>query len=129
MIALSKKQKLLSGETHNLWTYQNDKMLVYERSHTVFAFNFHPTRSFNGYFIPVSEEGEYKVILSSDDKKFGGQDRISTTQTYQTEKLPDGRIGFLVYLPSRCAMVLKKKRAAARKKSAEPKAAAKKKAK
>ena len=106
---LAEKQKLFSAEPHNLWIYQADKMMAYERNHVVFAFNFHPNRSFSGYFIPVNEPGEYKVLLTSDNSKYGGQDRVSMAQTYQTETLPDGRVGFLMYLPSRCCAVLKKK--------------------
>lgn len=109
MVKLAEKQKLFSAEPHNLWIYQADKMMAYERNHVVFAFNFHPNRSFSGYFIPVNEPGEYKVLLTSDNSKYGGQDRVSMAQTYQTETLPDGRVGFLIYLPSRCCVVLKKK--------------------
>ena len=84
-------------------------VLAYERIQLTFVFNFLPTASFSGYFIPVSKEGVYQVILSTDDSIYGGQDRISKTYEYHTEKLPDGRVGFLIYLPSRTGMVLKYK--------------------
>ena len=111
MVAAAKRARVLTGKTRNLWTHQGDKVLIYQRGGAVFAFNLHPSASYTGYFVPVPEEGEYRVILSSDEPRYGGQGRISTTQTYQAKKQPDGRIGFQIYLPSRTAVVLKKKRA------------------
>ena len=64
----------------------------------------------------MREEGEYQVLLSSDDGRFGGQNRISTTQVYRAVRQGDGRIGFQIYLPSHTALVLQKK-PARRKKS------------
>ncbi len=108
MVHISKDNKLLEGTPHSLWTHQGDKVLMYEKAGLVFAFNFHPTQSFSGYFMPVSEEGEYQAVLSTDDEVFGGQSRVDKEYIYITEKMPDGRIGFLIYLPSRTAVVLKK---------------------
>lgn len=108
MIALTKQENLLSEQLHNLWLHQDDKVIVYERGAVTFAFNFHPTKSFTGYFIPVTEPGDYQVIMSSDEAVFGGQDRISMDYIYHTEQLSDGRYGFLIYLPSRTACAIKK---------------------
>ncbi|MFR8032973.1 MAG: alpha-amylase family glycosyl hydrolase [Lachnospiraceae bacterium] len=109
MIAMTKKEKTLTAENvHNLWVHQGDKVMVYEKGNDIYVMNFHPNRSFRGYFIPVTEPGEYKVILSTDEKQFGGQERVSKTYVYKTEELPDGRCGFLLYTPSRTAIVLKK---------------------
>ena len=109
MIAMTKKEKTLTAENvHNLWVHQGDKVMVYEKGDDIYVMNFHPNRSFRGYFIPVTEEGEYKVILSTDEKQFGGQDRVSKTYVYKTEQIPDGRHGFLIYTPSRTAIVLKR---------------------
>jgi 1,4-alpha-glucan branching enzyme len=52
--------------------HESDQVLVYERGGCIFAFNFHPTNSQTGLFINAREHGDYKVILSSDDKEFGG---------------------------------------------------------
>ncbi len=109
MIAMTKKEKTLVAENvHNLWVHQGDKVMVYEKGNDIYVMNFHPNRSFRGYFIPVTEPGEYKVILSTDEKQFGGQERVSKTYVYKTEELPDGRCGFLLYTPSRTAIVLKR---------------------
>lgn len=107
MIKMARKTRLLSGKMQNLWTHQSDKVLMYQRAKTVFAFNFDPTHSFDGYFVPVTEKGEYQVLMDTDEFRFGGQGRIGH-QMYTAEKQEDGRIGFRVYLPSRTAIVFKK---------------------
>ena len=105
---MGRKQRILEGKTQSQWIGQEDKTLIYERRGVVFTFNFHPAQSYSGYFVPVKEPGEYRVILSTDDREFGGYDRISTTYVYTAVQQPDGRLGFRVYLPSRTAMVLKR---------------------
>ncbi len=106
MLSTVKRRRILESSPKSLWIGQQEKTLVYERRSTVFAFNFHPTESLTGYFIPVSKPGRYQVILSTDESRFGGHDRISTSYVYTAEQQPDGRLGFPVYLPSRTAMVL-----------------------
>ncbi len=108
MIALLKDEDILNAPTQSTWIQNSDKVLMYLKGDIAFAFNFHPTQSFDGYFVPVKEEGTYQVILSSDDGIFGGYDRIDTDYRYEAKKSADGRIGFLCYLPCRSAMVLKK---------------------
>ena len=107
MIKMARKTRLLSGKMQNLWTHQSDKVLMYQRAKTVFAFNFDPTHSFDGYFVPVTEKGDYQVLMDTDEFQFGGHGRIGH-QIYTAEKQEDGRIGFKVYLPSRTAIVFKK---------------------
>jgi len=59
-------------------------MIVYERSNLIFIFNFHPTESFTDYRVGVDEAGEYRVILSSDEKKFGGFENVSLCSKFVT---------------------------------------------
>lgn len=110
MIKLLKPRRMLALPAVNRWLHQEDKIIIYTKGDTVFIFNFHPTKSFDGYFVPVGKEGTYKVALSSDDKKFGGFARVDTSVEYETVTTPAGWIGFHCYLPSRSAIVLKKKR-------------------
>ena len=98
MIQLLQKERILG-----------DKVMVYTKGNLVFVFNFHPYKSFEGYFIPVAKDGSYKVLLTTDEERFGGHDRVDTKYVYKTETLEDGREGFLCYLPSRSAIVFKKK--------------------
>ena len=109
MIKLLKEGNLLPLSAENRWLHQEDKILIYTKGSTVFIFNFHPSKSFDGYFVPVGEKGTYSVALSSDDAGFGGHSRVDTSVEYETVTTPAGWIGFKCYLPSRTAIVLKKK--------------------
>ena len=108
MLKLLKGERLMSKKPQSQWIDQGDKVLMYTKRKVAFAFNFHPDKSFTSYFLPVEEEGEYKVILSTDDRDFGGFDRIDKSVTYKAERTADGRLGLFCYLPSRCAIVFKK---------------------
>lgn len=108
MVKLLKEEDLLSKEAVNRWMHQDDKILIYTKGDFVFAFNFHPTKSFDGYFVPVGETGNYKTVLSSDDGKFGGFHRVDTAYEYEATTTPADWIGFQCYLPSRSAIVFKK---------------------
>ncbi|KAF4575115.1 alpha-1,4-glucan branching enzyme [Pleurotus pulmonarius] len=90
--------------------HEVDKVVVYERAGLLFVFNFHPSQSFTDYRVGVQEPGEYKIILSSDEKRFGGFDNISLTSTFHTTDLEwHGRKNFIqVYIPSRTCIVLAK---------------------
>jgi 1,4-alpha-glucan branching enzyme len=56
---------------------EEDKVVVYERAGLLFAFNFHPTKSFTDYRVGVDDAGEYGIVLSSDEGRFGGFDNIA----------------------------------------------------
>ena len=109
MVDVAKKNRVLSSRDKQLLLNNTDKTLVYKKGTAYFAFNFHPVNSYDGLFVPVEDEGEYKVILASDNYNFGGHGRIANDYIYTAEKQEDGRIGFKIYLPSRTAVVLKKK--------------------
>ncbi len=109
MIGMLRRERLSSKSSESRWIHDSDKVIIYSKGKEhIFAFNFHPTNSFEGYFVPVLEEGEYKVILSTDDAAFGGSARTDGSYTYKTHKLEDGRVGFFCYLPQRCAIAFKK---------------------
>ncbi len=108
MIALLKDEKILEKQTQNRWMHQDDKVLIYNKGDDVFVFNFHPTKSFDGYFVPVATEGKYQVVLSSDDGTFGGQSRVDKDYVYETMRTEHDWVGFKCYLPNRSAFVLKK---------------------
>lgn len=64
--------------------HEVDKIIVFERAGVLFIFNFHPTNSFSDYRVGVDTPGEYSVILSSDDKDFGGHERIDKSVKHFT---------------------------------------------
>ena len=107
MLAMAKKNRVIGSADKQLALDNTDKTLVYKKGGAYFAFNFHPYQSYDGRFIQVDEEGQYKILMASDDYSFGGQGRI-WHQTYTAQLQEDGKIGFKMYLPSRTAVVFKK---------------------
>ena len=108
MVAAAKKYRVIGGHDKQLLVHNGDNVLAYQKGGATFVFNFDPSRSYDGYLVPVAEEGEYQVILSTDDYCYGGHGRVYH-MTYTAAKQPDGKIGFMMYLPNRTAVVLKKK--------------------
>ena len=106
MVAMAKKYRVIGGKETQLSLDNGAKTVVYQKGGGIFAFNFHPTESYDGMWLTMPEEGEYEVILSTDDFCFGGQGRIYHQRYTTTEK--DGKAGFQLYLPSRTAVMLKK---------------------
>ena len=109
MIFLAKKYRVIGGPDKQLLVHNEDNVLVYQKGGATFAYNFDPNRSYEGYFVPTAEAGDYVVVMSSDDYCYGGHGRIFH-QRYTSTVQPDGRIGFQIYLPSRTAVMLRKSR-------------------
>lgn len=106
MISFAKKARLFKTKPKNPNNDNDKKVMVFERGGKIFAFNFNPTASFEGYFIR-SGEGKYKVIFDTDKREFGGFSRIDENYVYLAQKVGDST-GFKIYLPSRTALVLEK---------------------
>ena len=107
MVKMAKKCKVLRSGDRQLGLDNYKKTVVYQKGEAVFAFNFHPYKSYDGCFLPMPEAGEYEVVMSTDDHCFGGHSRIYH-QTYTTTE-ENGWTGIRLYLPSRTAVVLRKK--------------------
>jgi 1,4-alpha-glucan branching enzyme len=106
---ISDGKVLSSGFANQLNMDGQNKVIVFERNNLIFIFNFHTYRSIFDYKFWVPEKGTYKIILNSDDAKFGGHGRIDTTLQYETTPAQDEKSGFLsLYLTNRTCLVLKK---------------------
>ena len=81
------------------WTslkHEGDKIIVFERAGLLFIFNFHPTNSFTDYRVGVDIAGEYKIVLSSDDKQYGGFENVDVKARFNTTPLEwNGRKNWL----------------------------------
>ncbi len=108
MIAFCKENAILSSKIKNLYIDQNGKVIVYERGKTIIVINFNATTSYEGYVIPINKKGKYAVVLTTDDKEFGGYDRVSKEYVYESQKQSDGSYSFKIYIPARTAICLKK---------------------
>ncbi|MFY9151811.1 MAG: alpha amylase C-terminal domain-containing protein [Prolixibacteraceae bacterium] len=110
MITLVKNSKLIDvPEVYRVYDHKANKLLAYTRGRYLFVFNFHPNQSFVDYGIPV-EASKYKIILSTDDHQFGGQNRIDKQLTYFTHASGglESQHYLPLYLPARTAIVLER---------------------
>ena len=92
-----------------VWEKNDDQILAYHRGQYLFVFNFNPVKSFTDYGIPLGA-GRYRIILSSDNGRFGGQDRIDEHLTYYTVPASGkGSQHYLrLYLPARTAIMMER---------------------
>lgn len=106
MIQLAKDFQILASQhAQQLHLDPDKKILAYERAGLIFVFSFHPTESFSGFAIQVPWPGSYQLILDSDEKEFGGFERLDTSTTFLTNE----NQCVLLYIPNRTMMVLKQK--------------------
>ncbi len=110
MISLLREGDILSQKPCCDRIHNDNKTIIFSKGDYIFAFNFSPANSYDGYFIPAPKEGRYSVVLSSDSDIFGGFNRTDLNYVYSAEKQPDGQTGFQCYLPSRTVTVFKKNR-------------------
>ena len=111
MITLAKERKLLDDPyAVSLWIDPDRKIITFSRGKLLFVFNFHNSYSEPQFFLHAHTvgEGKYRVILSTDEERFGGQKLIDHSVTYYTEYLEGRGLGFNVYSPCRTAMVLER---------------------
>ncbi len=91
---------------HYLTIRQHDHVVSFIRGDLLFIMNFSPNQSWTDYGVPAAA-GSYNVILDSDDKRFGGQNRIDDSTRYFTSPQENGH-QLQVYLPARTGIVLQK---------------------
>ena len=114
MINLQKEYHILDEPyTVRIVENNNDKVLAYSRGDLLFVFNFHPTKSFADYGIPV--KGKYRIILDTDSSEYGGFNRIDRNPLYTSIKKAERHtfsvpFHLFLYIPSRTAIVLKEEK-------------------
>ncbi len=108
MIALTKRHRMFTQRMGDLHLMKDpEKTIVFSRKGLLFAFNFHPEQSLTNVLVPVARDAVYTLELSSDDEKYGGQERIAHMD-YPT-KVFNGQYFVELYLPARTAVVLKER--------------------
>ena len=89
--------------------HEDNKIIAFFRGDLLFVFNFHDSRSYDDYHIPVPP-GRYEMCLNTDDNAFGGQGRLMPGQVHFTlpSKIQGAVVGHFLslYLPTRTALVL-----------------------
>ena len=113
MIALARQEAVLDEKPELFVQDEEKKILIFRRNNCIFALNFHPTSSFADYGFAVPA-GKYEVVLNSDESEFDGFSRLKTGEVHfsVSERSENGNGKYdetlYLYLPSRCAVVLKK---------------------
>ena len=108
MVAVTKDNGMFNQQMADMMLMKApEQTCAFYRGGLMFVFNFHFCNSLNNVLIPVHQPGEYTVILSSDDKKYGGYDNVKM-QTYSTKEF-DGKHYIELYIPARTCFVLKEK--------------------
>jgi 1,4-alpha-glucan branching enzyme len=105
------------AKTHRLFNSSNaqllhehfaDKVIIFKRADLIFAFNFHPYRSFTDYRFDAPS-GEYRMLLDCDALKYGGHGRLQPEQKHFTivdDSEARSQHMLSLYLPARSAFVL-----------------------
>jgi 1,4-alpha-glucan branching enzyme len=112
MISVVKKAKLIEvPEVNWIYDHKDNQILVFSRGKHLFVFNFNPVQSFADYGIPM-KPSKYKIVLNTDEYRFGGQNRIDNSLIYSTvHEDGTGNQNYLrLYMPARTAMVLEKQK-------------------
>jgi len=108
MIDLITEHKILNQYCQSPYVqHQADQVLIYPRGGLVFVYNFNPFQSFTDYSFEMPQ-GEYKIVLNADNKKFDGFERIDEKISYFSIPDGNGKSIMKLYLPARCTYVLAK---------------------
>lgn len=106
MVEFAEKADILSaGNASLIHIDEENKVMVYERGNYLFLFNWSADKAISGYKFVSSEPGKWKVILDTDDVRYGGYGR----QDHSIAHFTDADTNELsVYLVPRTAIVLKR---------------------
>lgn len=103
MVKFLRGRRILSERPELLRADEPKNILIFKRKNCIFAFNFNPAGSFADYGLEAPE-GTYILVLSSDEGRFGGFDRVGPGEAHAVE---GGELR--LYLPSRTALVFEMK--------------------
>ncbi|MBQ0057573.1 MAG: alpha amylase C-terminal domain-containing protein [Bacteroidales bacterium] len=94
-----------------IWDNRGDHVIAFERRRLLFVFNFDGERSYTDYGF-LCKNGEYSLILNSDDPKYGGFGNVKANAPYHTQRDPmydiDDKGWLKLYIPARSVLVFKR---------------------
>ncbi len=86
MLDFVKKTKVMQSAPAWLLNVDEDnKTIVFERNNLIFVFNW-GQKSLPGYIINVKQTGDYEIVFSTDEKRFGGFENIDESAVFPSEK-------------------------------------------
>jgi 1,4-alpha-glucan branching enzyme len=112
MVNIVKEYGVLGdGYPYNHMMDEQNKTMVYSHSGLLFVLNWHPEASIPDYELCVPWAGKYTMLLSSDEKRFGGTERAESGSSHftTTHLREDGSEYYTIniYNTSRTAFVFK----------------------
>ena len=113
MVNLARQEAVLDERPELFVQDEEKKILIFKRKNCIFALNFNPTASFVDYGFSAPA-GKYEVVLNSDENEFDGFSRVKTGEVHFSVPVKNengnGKYSdsLSLYLPNRCAVVLKK---------------------
>ena len=108
MIGLARENSILQSlPARQLNMDDANHTIIFERNNLLFIFNWHPSNSIPDYNFSNPGTGKYRIILNTDDRKYGGFGRVYQEIVYSSV-LINGYPKLRIYLPNRMAIVLKR---------------------
>lgn len=105
MVRMAQTSGLLASSEYALLNADEvNKVLAFRRGNLIFVFNWSGDRALPDYLLPVSEPGEWGVLLDTDAREFGGFGRQDASMHHFTNE--EGKLS--LYLLPRSALVLKR---------------------
>ncbi len=96
-----------------IWHNDGDQVFAYMRGDLLYVFNFSPMNSYTDYGFLVPE-GNFEVVLNTDNKDFGGNGFVDESLTYSTIEDPlykkEGKGWLRLYCPARTAQCYRVKK-------------------
>ena len=106
MIHFIRDKNILVDPTSNQLNMDTmNQVIIFERGNHIFIFNFHYQNSIPNYRFKISKKIKYQVVLCSDDKAFGGFERVDKNVIYDSFG-ENGNQLLEVYVPNRMGLVL-----------------------
>lgn len=99
---------LKASKPERLWLHNDDKVLAYRRGKLIVILALHSSQSFTDYPVPLPA-GSYKLLLTTDDERYSGQQRIAPDQRFFTRKTEindKATDAITLYLPCRTGLLL-----------------------
>lgn len=87
-----------SGYACNLLMDEAAKTMAFSHGSVLFVFNWHPSRSIPDYPVPVPEPGRYRLVLSTDDERYGGRGRDDASVVHFSFPMADEAEGTRHYI-------------------------------
>jgi 1,4-alpha-glucan branching enzyme len=57
--------------------HEEDKVIIFEKANLLFAFNFHPSKSFENYRIGTQWNSDHIILFDTDSASLGGNGRLN----------------------------------------------------